>query len=66
MKVCIIRYDNLRTRTGEPAYQIMKRINSGFAHVYPGKLFTLEEATMTAAAAGYIVEAVGGFWECVE
>ena len=39
-KVCIMD----QQLKGDKHYQIMRRDRYGFAHVFPGKLFTLEEA----------------------
>ena len=45
-------------------YQIMTAAGSGFDHVYPGKLFTLEEAQTICRANGFIVCGIGSIWEC--
>ena len=62
MKVCIIDRE-LKT---EKRYQIMKRVPYGFAHVYAGKLFTLEEAQAECEKQGFEVIATGDVWQCSE
>ena len=60
MKVCIIN-QGLRH---EKRYQIMQRDSYGFTHVFPGKLFTLEEAQAECQKRGFEVVAVGDIWQC--
>ena len=62
MKVCIIdqRFNH------EKRYQIMRRDPYGFTHVFPGKLFTLEEAKAECEKQGYEVIAIGDIWQCSE
>lgn len=48
-------------------YQIMSRClsGSGFYHIFPGKLFTLEEAKSAAKAYAMNVIATGDTWQCL-
>lgn len=62
MKVCIID----RELSHEKRYQIMQRDPFGFTHVFPGKLFTLEEAQAECGKRGYEVIAIGDIWQCSE
>lgn len=61
-KVCIID----RELQGEKRYQIMRRDRYGFTHVFPGKLFTLEEAQAECEKYGFEVIAIGDIWQCCE
>lgn len=46
-------------------YQIMKKWGSnGFSHVFPGVLFTLEEAKDTCTENNYNVVKIGDIWQC--
>ena len=47
-------------------YQIMKQSGSGFYHLHPGKLYTLEEAKAICTANGYTVESIGSIWKCIK
>lgn len=47
-------------------YQIMGRQYSGFWHIFPGQLFTLEEAKAKCEEIGATVVAVGDEWECLK
>ena len=47
-------------------YQIMGRQYSGFWHIFPGHLWTLEEATAKCEEIGATVVAVGDEWECLK
>lgn len=60
MEVCIVNRE-LRT---DKKYQIMVRARYGFNHVYPSKLFTLEEAKQICKSNGYTVVAIGDIWQC--
>ena len=62
MEVCIID----RELQGENRYQIMRRDTYGFTHVFPGKLFTLEEAQAECEKNGFEVIAIGDIWQCCE
>lgn len=59
-KVCIID----QQLKGDKHYQIMRRDRYGFAHVFPGKLFTLEEAQAECEKNGFEVIAIGDIWQC--
>lgn len=60
-KVCIVK-----TIEHHPnGYQIMKESNGAFYHLFPGKLFTLEEARQICTANAFDVLAVGSIWECL-
>lgn len=59
MNVCIIDQGiNHRKR-----YQIMVQVGSGFNHLFPGKLFTLEQAK---AICNDNIAAIGTVWECLK
>ena len=60
--VCIVH----TVEWSEKGWQIMKRTWSGFNHVFPGVLFTFEEARNVCAEHGFDVVATGGMWECLE
>lgn len=48
-------------------FQIMRRAGSyGVDHVFPGKLFTLEQAREICAAHGFIIDAVGSLYQVTE
>ena len=59
MEVCIIDI-------GRYGYQIMTRARYGFNHVFPGKLFTMEEAIEVCNTNGFTIVAVGDIWQCIE
>ena len=46
-------------------YQIMTKCGTGFNHVFPGKLFTLEEAEHICDQNGYTVIMTGNMWQCI-
>lgn len=48
----------------EKRYQIMVAIPHGFAHVFPGKLYALEEAKTLCSTNGFTVEKIGSIWQC--
>ena len=50
----------------EKGWQIMRRADSGFIHVFPGVLFTLEEARNVCEKHNFDVIVTGGMWECLE
>ena len=52
-------------RQNDNRYQIMTGGNGMFCHLYPGKLFTLEQATAICRENNYNVIKVGSMWECV-
>lgn len=45
-------------------YQIMTAAGSGFNHLYPGKMFSLNEAIKTCGENGYTIKAIGDIWHC--
>lgn len=47
-------------------YQIMVQSGNGFTHVYPGKLYTLEEAKAICTANGFTVISIGSIWQCIK
>lgn len=47
-------------------YQIMKQSGSGFVHLFPGKLFTLEEAKTICNNNGLTVDCIGSIWQCLK
>lgn len=47
-------------------YQIMGRQYAGYWHIFPGQLFTLEEAKAKCEEIGATVVAVGDEWECLK
>lgn len=47
-------------------YQIMGRQYAGYWHIFPGQLFTLEEAKSKCEEIGATVVAVGDEWECLK
>ena len=47
-------------------YQIMVSNNFGFTHVFPGQLFTLEEAKTICNDNNYIVDSIGTIWQCLK
>ena len=53
MEVCIVNTVG-RLKNGK-GWQIMRRAGSGYNHVFPGVLYTMEEAVN-----------VGDFWQCLE
>ena len=62
MDVCIVHTIERKER----GWQVMKRISYGFNHVFPGVLFTLDEARNVCRERGFNVVAVGDLWQCVE
>lgn len=47
-------------------YQIMIAAGSGFDHVFPGKLFTLEEAKAICEKHNFIIDSIGSIWQCTK
>ena len=47
-------------------FQIMIASGSGFDHVFPGKLFTLEDAKTICSANGFTICGIGSIWECIK
>ena len=62
MDVCIVHMIERK----EQGWQIMKRTWCGFNHVFPGVLFTLDEARNECRERGFNVVATGDLWQCVE
>ena len=60
MDVYIINQELNRTRT----FQIMVKRKSAFYHIFPGQLFTLEEAKNTCNKNGFNVVKIGNIWQC--
>ena len=50
----------------EQQYQIMIQYGTGFSHVYPGKLFTLEQAKEICKQNNLNVTAIGTIWQCIK
>ena len=46
------------------SYQIMIADQHGFRHIFPGKLFTLEEAKTICTENKYIIDSIGDMWQC--
>ena len=61
-EVCIVH----TVEWAEKGYQIMRRAESGFIHVFPGVTFTLENAQDVCREYGFNVVATGDFWQCLE
>jgi hypothetical protein len=62
MTVCIIKHGF----NHEKQYQIMIPVRYGFNHVFPGKLFTLDEAKKICTDNNWIVKAIGDIWQCAD
>lgn len=45
-------------------YQIMTQKAGTFYHVYPGKLYTLEEAKTICSTNNYNIVSIGTIWQC--
>ena len=50
---------------GERKYQIMIPVECGFNHVFPGKLFTLEQAKTICNNNNYNVLKIGTIYQCI-
>lgn len=61
MNVCIIN----RELNRDKQYQIMTKCGTGFNHVYPGKLFTLEQAKTICNENNFNIIAIGDIWQCL-
>ena len=61
-EVCIVH----TVEWAEKGYQIMRRAESGFIHVFPGVTFTLDEARDVCREHNFNVVATGDFWQCLE
>lgn len=64
MEVCIVNI--VSCFKDSKGWQIMRRAGSGYNHVFPGVLYTKEEATNVCNNKGFRVVAVGDFWQCLE
>lgn len=62
MDVCIVHMIEHKNR----GWQIMRRTWCGFYHVFPGVLFTIDEARNECRERGFNVIAVGDMWQCAE
>lgn len=62
MNVCIID----QGINHEKRHQIMVQVGSGFNHLFPGKLFTLEQAKAICNDNNYNIAAIGTVWECLK
>ena len=64
MKVCIVNtVERLKNGKG---WQIMKRSGTGYDHIFPGKMFTLDDAKKECAKNNFTIIAVGDFWQCIK
>lgn len=45
-------------------FQIMVKRKNAFYHIFPGELFTLEEAKSTCIENGFNVLKIGNIWQC--
>ena len=61
MRVCIVDTERSRPRQ----YQIMVNTGTLFEHVFPGKLFTLNEAIKICEQNSYEIQAIGSMWHCL-
>ena len=61
MNVCIID-----TGQHEKHYQLMYPAVCGFNHIYPGKLFTLDEAQQLCTSNGYTILKIGTLYQCAD
>lgn len=52
-------------RQNSNRYQIMSGGNGMFEHLYPAKLFTLEQATTICKENNYHIVKIGTMWQCV-
>lgn len=63
MEVCIVNTIK-RLKNGE-GWQIMRRCRTGYDHVFPGVLLTLDEATKICNNNSFKIIAIGDYWECL-
>ena len=61
MQVCIINTE----RNHQKRYQIMVNTGTLFEHIYPGKLFTLNDAIKICGENNYEIKAIGTMWHCL-
>lgn len=45
-------------------FQIMTAAGTGFNHVFPGQLFTLEQAKTICSTNNFTIVAIGSIWQC--
>lgn len=50
----------------EKKYQIMYQTGTGFNHVIPGNLFTLEQAKTICKENNLNIIAIGTIWQCIQ
>lgn len=62
--IVIWEHDNLKRF--EKRFQIMERQSSGLFHIFPGKLWNLEEAVKICQKNNWKILAIGDFWHIVE
>lgn len=60
MNVYIINQELNRTKT----FQIMVKRKNAFYHIFPGELFTLEEAKNICDKNDFNVVKIGNIWQC--
>lgn len=60
-EVCIVHIIEQSMR----GWQIMKKCRCGFNHVFPGVLFTLEEAQNACRKHDFKIVAIGDIWQCL-
>lgn len=64
MEACIVNMvSQLKNGRG---WQIMERAGSGYSHMFPGELYTREEAVNICNNKGFQVVAIGDFWQSLE
>lgn len=64
MQVCVVNtVTHLKNGRG---WQVMRRVGSGYNHIFPGILYTLEEAVDVCNGNNYQIVAVGDFWQCLK
>lgn len=63
MEVCIV--NNVERLKNGKGWQIMNRCGSGYDHVFPGKMFTLDDAKKECAKNNFTIIAIGDYWECL-
>lgn len=61
MNVCIINQGFRHKKR----YQIMTAAGTGFNHVFPGKLFDLNEAIKICGQNQWTIDAIGDIWHCL-
>ena len=61
-EVCIVH----TVEWSKKGWQVMKRNGSGFIHVFPGVLFTLEEARNVCTEQNFDVVVTGDMWQCLD